>query len=164
MSLSVFVSIFALIISCIALYFTFKKDAHRIRLDLGKNSPEFTEFLSINNDSSFPVQIASIGHLAMDREIEWMSEICDASVNVTFKFPIKVDARSTYHAVVLWEYLKRAKKYAYCVQLVCGRTFVISNTLPRKFYIKLKMMSLISWSTSGRVGFEKNNIHIKKYL
>jgi len=163
MSISEWISIFALGISLTALYFTFKKDAHRIRLNLNKGPYGTSDFISINNDSSFPVFISSVGHLPLDEEIEWMQKICDSKVNKSFEFPIKVDARSTYQGVILGGYPSKSKRYAYCVQLDCGRTFVISDTMPRQAYLKLKVLSLLSWLSSGRIGFNKNDVHISKY-
>ncbi|WP_448724576.1 hypothetical protein [Pseudomonas farris] len=163
MSISEWVSILALSISFTALYFTFKKDAHRIRLTLNKGPYGTSDFISINNDSSFSVFISSVGHLPLDGEIEWARKICDGKVNKSFEFPVKVDARSTYQGVLLGDYPSKSKQYAYCVQLDCGRTFVVSNTIPCKDYVKLRLLSLLSWLSSGRVGFKKNDVHISKY-
>ncbi|MXR31893.1 hypothetical protein [Pseudomonas sp. PICF6] len=163
MSVSELVSILALGISFTALYFTFKKDAHRIRLTLNKGPHGTSDFISINNDSSFSVFISSVGHLPLDGKIEWTRKICDGKLNKSFEFPVKVDARSTYQGVLLGDYPSKSKQYTYCVQLDCGRTFVISNTIPRKDYAKLKLLSLLSWLSSGRAGFKKNDIHISKY-
>ncbi|MNJ23733.1 hypothetical protein D3C77_181260 [compost metagenome] len=163
MSVSECISIFALGASLAALYFTFKKDAHRIRLSLNKGPYGTSDFISINNDSSFPVFISSVGHIPLDGEIEWMQKICDGKVNKSFEFPVKIDARSTYQGVLLGSYPSKSKSYAYCVQLDCGRTFVISVTMPRKAYMRLKLLSILSWLSSGRIGFNKNDAHISKY-
>ncbi|WP_141230166.1 hypothetical protein [Pseudomonas sp. Irchel 3A5] len=163
MSFSEWISILALAISFSALYFTFKKDAHRIRLSLNKGPYGTSDFISINNDSSFPVFISSVGHLPLNGAIEWISKICDGKINKSFEFPVRVDPRSTYQGVFLGGYPHKSEMYSYCVQLDCGRTFVVSNTIPRKAYIKLKLLSLLSWLSSGRFGFEKNDVHISKY-
>lgn len=163
MIFSEWASTLALTISFAALYFTFKKDAHRIRLKLDKGPYGTSDFLSINNDSSFPVNISSVGHLPLDGKIEWMSKICDGKVNQSFNFPVIVDPRSTYQGVLVGNYPIKSKQYAYCVQLECGRTFVISNTLPYKTRAKLKLLSLLSWLSSGGLGFDKNDVHISKY-
>lgn len=163
MSFSEWISILALAISFSALYFTFKKDAHRIRLRLNKGPYGTSDFISINNDSSFSVFISSVGHLPLDGEIEWISKMCDGKINKSFEFPIRVDSRSTYQGVFVGDYPHKSNQYAYCVQLDCGRTFVVSNTIPCKAYIKLKLLSLLSWLSSGRFGFKKNDVHIFKY-
>lgn len=109
MSFSAWVSVFALAISIIALYFTFKKDAHRIRLKLNRGPYGTSDFISINNDSSFSVFISSVGHVPLDGEIEWMKKICDGKINESFDFPVKVDARSTYEGVLLGGYPSKIK-------------------------------------------------------
>ncbi|WP_145994249.1 hypothetical protein [Pseudomonas sp. QC2] len=163
MSVSEWVSIFALGISLVALYFTFKKDAHHIRLTLNKGPSGLSDFISINNDSSFSVFISSIGYLPLGGKIEWIDRICDGKVNESFEFPVSVHAKSTYRGVILGDYALKSKQYAYCVQLDCGRTFVVSNTFPCKDYVKLRLLSLLSWWSSGRIGFKKNDVHISKY-
>ncbi|MFG9945120.1 hypothetical protein [Pseudomonas aeruginosa] len=163
MNFSEWTSILALAISSTALYFTFKKDAHRIRLNLEKGPYGTSDFLSINNDSSFPVHISSVGHLPLNGEIEWTSKIGDGKINKSFEYPVKVDPRSTYRGIFVGNYPHKSRQYAYCVQLDCGRTFVVSRTLPKVAYAKLKLLAFLSWISSGQLGFKKNEAHISKY-
>ncbi|HGM7926780.1 TPA: hypothetical protein ACKQKD_000499 [Pseudomonas aeruginosa] len=163
MSFSEWMSVLALAISFAALYFTFKKDAHRIRLSLKKGSYGTSDFISINNDSSFSVHISSVGHLPLGGKIEWIEKIGDGKSNKRVDFPVVLEPRTTYQGILVGDYPFKSSQYAYCVQLDCGRTFVISDTFPRKNYFQLKMLSLLSWVSSGRLGFERNDIHMAKY-
>ncbi|HHM5822263.1 TPA: hypothetical protein ACRL4E_001923 [Pseudomonas aeruginosa] len=163
MSFSEWMSMIALAVSLCALYFTFKKDAHRIRLRLKKGSYGTSDFISVNNDSSFPVHISSVGHLPLGGKVEWLEKIGDGKSNARVDFPVMVEPRTTYQGILVGDYPFKSDRYAYCVQLDCGRTFVISDTFPRKEYFYLKMRSLLSWVSSGKHGFEKNDIHMAKY-
>ena len=163
MLLPVWVSTASLVVSFIALYFTFKKDAHRIRLTLNYGKYGTSDYISINNDSSFPVRVSSVGYIDESESITWLEKICEAKENVSHLFPVEVGARSTYQGIILGRHVSSTAKYGYCVQLDCGRTFTIQGRLSKKIATKLKTKSFISWLSSGRLGFEKNNVHISKY-
>lgn len=160
---SIIISSVALIFSGIALYFTFKKDAHRLSLFLKKSPRLYLDCLSINNDSSFPVRLSSIGHINAYGKIIWLDNFCDLTKNKGLGFPIQIDARSTFEGAVIYRQIPEDSEYGYCVQLDCGRTFIAEGNLNKKLSKSLKIKSFLSRITSGKKGFTKNQIHMQKH-
>ena len=158
--ITIAISILALIFSGISLFFTFRKDAHRVKLRIVTNPSGARNYISINNDSATSVQVQSIGTIDDKSKINWLTSCCDAIPNESVQFPKTVDARSTFEASVS---TPNKKNYAYCVQLACGRTFVVNNTLNKKCFRGLWWRSLLSRITAGRKGFSKNNVHLQKF-
>ncbi|MDO3624446.1 hypothetical protein Q3O98_25595 [Ralstonia pseudosolanacearum] len=171
MNTSILVSIFSLavaiisaLIASVALYFTFKKDAHRLRLHRRDVNKGWHDVLSVNNDSSFPVQIAAVGCLTMRGEVHWFASVGEYRSNQHVNYPISVPARSTYHVVVMHRYLpftNRSAPRGYCVQLDCGRTFVITSTLERWTAVAFGLKSLASRLWPGKAGFPRSELHLR---
>lgn len=161
---SLAVAIISALIASVALYFTFKKDAHRLRLHRREVSKGWHDVLSVNNDSSFPVQIAAVGCLTMSGEVHWFASVGEYRSNQHVHYPISVPARSTYHVIVMHRYLPftdRRTPRGYCVQLDCGRTFVITSTLERWTAFAFGLKSLASRLWPGKAGFPRNELHLR---
>lgn len=161
---SLVVSLISALVASVALYFTFKKDAHRLRLYWTNVMNGWHDVLSINNDSSFPVQVAAIGYLSMDGQVRWLPSVGDYRANQHVDYPIPISGRSTYHVTVMHRYLpctNRRTPRGYCVQLDCGRTFVIVPTLRRRTAVAFKLKSLASRLWPGKVGFPRSELHLR---
>ena len=131
-------SIISLCVASLALYLNFKKDTHRVRIRTKYGKPLYADFLSVNNDSSFPVQIEAVGPIDERGDISWKHSVCKTRENEVERFPIVVGARTTLEVSMLG-YSKSAGRYGYAVQLICGRTFVVTGTaLQRKIAFELK--------------------------
>ena len=148
----------ALCISVAAFYISYRKDTYQVRLEL-KRSNVYKDFLTIVNDSVNSLQIQSIGILKSRYSIKW-HETCDCSQqNKTMAFPIKIEGHLAFEASLEQE----NTPHAYCVQLPCGRTFIINHSLNKNEYIYLYLCSLLSRITRGRKGFAKSYAHLNKY-
>lgn len=153
------ISTIALISSLISLYFTFKKDGHSIQLKFNPQRKIYRDYISITNCATAPIQIRSIGIIDEYLDIVWSEKCGDADTNKFVSFPHVIQGRTTFEASVRIS----EKNYGYCIQLSCGRTFVIQGSLGFINYLNVWLKSLISRVTSGRYGFEISNIHLKKY-
>ena len=164
MTLSIWISIAALLLSTMAMYFTFKKDAHRIRVHHGTVSGHYFDEVSINNDSSFPVRVAAIGHVDINGRIAWIDYFFDIRANKTESYPLLIEGRNTYLCGINPRKQKaripNSDTYGYCVQLQCNRTFVSTNTLPWPQILLLKSRELISRISQGKWGFQRSRIHL----
>lgn len=160
--MSSILSIISAFISVTALYFTFKKDAHRLRVNHKYKHREWHDILSINNDSSFTVQISAIGCLTEDGSVHWIELVGDYKANNLIDYSIPISGRSTFYALVMHRNLPgRAPAAGYCVQLDCGRTFVSVAGLGTKASVAFKVRSAISWLSSGKTGFPRNELHLR---
>lgn len=158
------VSLISALIASVALYFTFKKDAHRLRLHRRDVNKGWHDVLSINNDSSFSVQIAAVGCLTTSGKIHWLASVGEYRANQYVNYPIPVPGRSTYHVIVMHRYLPSTYRHGprgYCVQLDCGRTFVITSTLGRRMAVAFGLKSLASRLWPGKVGFPRGELHLR---
>jgi len=161
---SLVVSLISALIASVALYFTFKKDAHRLRLYWTNVLNGWHDVLSINNDSSFSVQVSAIGYLAMDGQVHWLPSVGDYGANQHVDYPISISGRSTYHVTVMHRYLpwsNRRTPRGYCVQLDCGRTFVIASTLGRRTAAAFELKSLTSRLWPGKAGFPRSELYLR---
>lgn len=164
MDASLTISLFSAAIASVALYFTFKKDAHRLRLYRRDVSKGWHDVLSVNNDSSFPVQISAVGCLTMSGEVHWLASVGEYRANQNVNYPISVPSRSTYHVLVMHRYLPLPNgrtPRGYCVQLDCGRTFVITSTLGWKAAVAFGLKSLASRLWPGKAGFPRSELHLR---
>ncbi|CBJ36231.1 exported protein of unknown function [Ralstonia solanacearum CMR15] len=165
MNTSLAISLFSVAIASVALYFTFKKEAHRLRLYRETVTNRWHDVLSVNNDSSFPVQISAIGCLTTSGQIHWLALVGEYRSNQGVDYPIAVPGRSTYHVTVMHRYLPPpggSTPLGYCVQLDCGRTFVITSTLEWKIAVAFGLKSLASRLWPGRAGFPRSDLHLRQ--
>jgi hypothetical protein len=158
MSTPVAISLAALAISGAALYFTFKKDAHRVRLALTKVPEDNRDHLRINNDSSFPVRVCAVGRIERFGGVKWLKSFGNWEKNDTEPYPITVGARTTLRGFKVHGMHHPVDAYGYCVQLDCGRTFVAAGDLPLQVAYRFKAMAILSWLSSGRLGFPENTL------
>lgn len=166
MQITAIISTISLVFSGIALYFTFKKDAHRIRLVHRKFHERYLDTVAINNDSGFSVRLAAIGHINQQGKITWLQYIGNATTNSNVDLPILLEARSTFFSMVTHNIhsFPQGAVYGFCVQLSCGRTSITSGNLPNGLKFRLKVRELISWLSSGSFGFPRSNLPYASYL
>jgi len=146
------VSVVALVFSGIALAITYRKEAHRIRLEL---SPEKYGgvVLGINNDSGIDTSARSIGYFRHFGEITWLTgTVGDYVTNKSVEFPFPVKARSTFEVYLntFHRIPNFSKAVGLCVQLDTGRFYVLPQSVARIDAIKMHVVSWISRVTGGR--------------
>jgi hypothetical protein len=149
------VSFSALAISAIALFFTFRKDAHRISIT--KTEAKYDAvILRVSNDSSFSVGIWGVGSFTENGVIKWIENVGDYKTNKFASYPIRVEAHSAFSIVVIaGREIPSSVPHGYCVQLESGRTFVLPSTVPIPATIKMHLRSLLSRISAGSLGFPK---------
>src|SRR5450830_1486089 len=92
------VSIVALVFSGIALTITYRKEAHRIRLELSR-ARYGGIVLGINNDGGIDTEVRSIGYFRCFNQVTWLSgQIGNNTINKSVDFPFIVKARSNFEA------------------------------------------------------------------
>ena len=149
--LPMFFSIVSFLSSMVALHFTFRKDAHRVRLEA--TPLEFDAVaLGVNNDSGCEVQILSVGFFGISGKVTWVDRVGDYVTNRFVRFPVQVPPRSLYVATMIVgrDVPDYGRKYGYCVQLSTGRFYVLRNTAPMRVVAKMHVASLLSRITGGR--------------
>lgn len=156
--ISTYISILALLVSSIALYISYRKDTFQVRLELNRSNV-YRDFLTIINDSTSSMQVQAIGVARSDCNIEWVEKTGCSETNKGVNFPRTIGGHLSFEASLE----QPNSKYAYCVQLPCGRTFVINQSLIKDVYRKLYYKSLISRITRGRKGFTKSYVHLRDY-
>lgn len=166
MTISIWISAFSLLVSFVAVYFTFKKDAHRIRVKQRTFSARSFDAIAINNDSSSSVKLSAVGHLNEVGTITWPREFSDAETNRPISFPAVIEGRSTLFGMVTHNVhiFPEGSVYGFCAQLSCGRAFVMTRNLPTWKAIELKTKALVSWISSGKWGFQMNDTQYRPYL
>ncbi|MXR68757.1 hypothetical protein GNT65_08745 [Shewanella sp. JBTF-M18] len=147
------ISLISLFFSAVALYFTFKKDAHRLRLTSFESMPKkYRDHFSINNDSSFPVRVSAVGHIDSRGKLTWIKKTFEVTKNTRIELPHTIEPRTTLRLGIVSGVLPTQKHHGYCVQLDCGRTFYTSGNLPTKLALTNKLKGLLSRLTSGKYG------------
>ncbi len=160
-NISLVLSVFALFFSMAAFYLNFKKDAHRVRLKhrslIGQNIDE----LWINNDSSFSINVSSIGQVGADGTVHWAYGL--TKKNSQIGCPIEIEGRRTFKGEIKGTDYNFSRNfgnvYGLLVQLECGRSFVSVGTLPFKQALFLKLRSLVSRLSQGKHGFPVREFH-----
>jgi hypothetical protein len=105
------------------------------------------------------VQAIGIAKSSEDQDIEWFESCGCSETNKKVEFPKVIGGHLSFEASLL----QPSQEYAYCVQLPCGRTFVINQSLSDGDFYKLKKKSVKSRLTRGKAGFEKSYAHLKRY-
>lgn len=149
--LSSLLSLTALIISLVALHFTFRKDAHRIRLEI--TILEFNLIvLGINNDSACDADVLSVGYFDSSGQVTWIPKVGEYSTGKWVQYPISVRARSLYNVILIIgrEIPDKEMSFGYCVQLATGRIYILRGTAPLWVTLKMHCASLISRLSGGR--------------
>lgn len=146
-----FTEIVSLAFSSIALFFTFRKDAHRISLEVNPMWEQFIDVIGVNNDSSFPVGVLSVGHINQDGDVTWVP-VGDFVQNKSAPYPIRIEPRSlrTLHVMVVRLFNNQKSPHGYCVQLESGRIYVVQHTASLKTIFKFYVSSLLSRLSAGR--------------
>lgn len=150
-TLANFLAVSAFLISLIALLFTFRKDAHRIHLEV--SSREFDVVaLKVNNDSACDADVLSVGYFDSASKVIWIPMVVEYQANTMVNYPIPVKARSMYAvALVAGRHVPPKKsKFGYCVQLATGRIYVLRGSAPWLPALKMHFASLLSRLSGGR--------------
>lgn len=144
-------SIAAFIISLVALFFTFRKDAHRIRLEVTPGE-YLTVVLGINNDSACDAEVLSVGYFDASGKVTWIPHVGEYRTNKGVDYPILVKARSLCVIALLLgrEIPSEDTAFGYCVQLATGRLYILQGSAPAGAALKLHLASLISRLSGGR--------------
>ena len=144
-------SVAAFLISLLALFFTFRKDAHRIRLEV---TPEeyWRVVLGINNDSACDAEVLSVGYFNALGDITWIPQVGEYRLNKRVNYPIQVKARSLLAIIFISgkDIPSEGKSFGYCVQLATGRIYVLRGSAPLATALKFHLASLISRLSGGR--------------
>lgn len=141
----------AFLISLVALHFTFRKDAHRIHLEI--TPLEFDAVaLGINNDSACNADVLSVGYFDPAGTITWIPRVGDYRTNKWVDYPISVKGRSMYAVSMVAgrDVPSKSKQFGYCVQLATGRIYVLRGTAPWSIAVKMHLASLLSRLSGGR--------------
>jgi hypothetical protein len=145
-------SFIAVVFSAIALFITYRKDAHQIRLEVSLTAYRDV-ILGIVNDGGVDTSIRSIGYFYRFGEVTWLTKtVGNHRANVGIEFPLAVKARSTFEV-----FLNTSQKipqykntYGFCVQLDTGRLFIYSRHIAKFDAIRMHIVSWISCITGGR--------------
>lgn len=143
--------VLSLAFSSVALFFTFRKDAHRITLEVTPLWADWIDVLGVGNDSSFAIGILSVGYFDANGEITWVP-VGDFKVNHTAPYPIRIESRSlsALQVMVVRHFNNHKAPHGYCVQLESGRVYAIRYTAPFLIGMKFHISSLVSRLTAGR--------------
>ena len=149
--LTIALAVAAFLISLVALHFTFRKDAHRIRLEV-TTLDSGNVVLGINNDSAFDADVLAVGYFDSVDEINWISRVGEYQTNKGVSYPISVEGRKLYAVVLVpgRDIPSKSWSFGYCVQLATGRIYVLRGTAPWQVAIKMHFASLLSRLSGGR--------------
>jgi len=141
----------AIAFSSIALFFTFRKDAHRVSLEVTPLWEQWIDVLGVSNDSSFAVGVLSVGLFDSNAEVTWIS-VGSFVQNRHASYPIRIEPRSLcpLQVLVVDHFGHHKAPHGYCVQLESGRVYVIKHTAPHLPTLKLQISSIVSRLTAGR--------------
>ena len=141
----------AIIISLVALFFTFRKDTHRIRLETTLRAYG-TIVLGINNDSACDAEVLSVGYFDALGKVTWIPRVGEYRTNKWVNYPIMVKARSLCVISLLLgrEIPSEGTAFGYCVQLATGRLYILRGSAPAGATLNLHLASLISRLSGGR--------------
>jgi len=141
----------SLAFSTVALLFTFRKDAHRLTLEVTPLWNKWIDVLGVGNDSSFSVGILSVGYFNASGDITWLA-VGDFKINKMVTYPIRIESRSLFslQVLVVRDIGDLAAPHGYCVQLESGRVYAIQHTAPFLPSMKFHAASVTSRLTAGR--------------
>ncbi|WP_164671841.1 hypothetical protein [Pectobacterium brasiliense] len=157
LAFSEIISITSLVLSSVAVFFTFRKDAHRIRLE--ENITDENNFsccksivLNINNDSSCDLFVLSVGYFYDSGDVKWIEQAGNYENGNWIKYPILVKARSTFYVLLLSErnIPKLNESFGYCVQLSTGRIYILQRSVSWRVSVRMHFSSLLSRISGGR--------------
>ena len=150
------ISIAALAISVVALFFTFRKDAHRIAITKSQDKYQGI-VLRVSNDSSFSVGVWGVGYFTESGAVTWIERVGNHQTNKFVSYPVRIEARAAFPFIVVSgrEVPESSVPHGYCIQLESGRTFVLRGSAPAMVAMKMHLRSLLSRVTAGSVGFLK---------
>jgi hypothetical protein len=140
---SIIISITSLVISAIALYLNFKKDAHRLHV-WHQPTNKFYDIVSICNSSAFPVRVSGVLYIDGNGEAIWPEVVGDYVTNRFMRYPFEVGARSTCRVTVPYRNVPRGHIYGYCIRLDCNRLYVSPGNLPSPAARGFKVKSILS--------------------
>jgi hypothetical protein len=165
MSISESISLVALIVSIVALYYAAIKESHLVRLIIRRSDNVYKTYLTIQNHSQFPIEISSVGYITSDEEIIWLTGFNDAYSGKPASLPTRVLERSTFEGSITDSYTNefRTDRFGLLVQLTCGRTYFRNSSLAKNVALKFVLLSILSKMSAGRIGFDKSYHHAKKY-
>jgi hypothetical protein len=146
------VSIIALVFSGIALTITYRKEAHRIRLELSR-AKYGGRVLGINNDSGIDTMVRSIGYFRRFGEVIWLSgQVGNNTTGQFVDFPFVVKARSNFevHINTLRDIPGFDNEVGLCVQLATGRLYVFPQSVRPKDSLLMHLASWVSRISGGR--------------
>lgn len=149
--LTSFLAVAAFLISLVALHFTFRKDAHRIRLEV--TPLEFDVIaLGVNNDSACDADVLSVGYFDPTGKVTWIPQVGEYRTNKWVNYPIPIKARSMYAVSLVAgrDVPSKGRSFGYCVQLATGRIYVLQGTAPWGVTLKMHVASLLSRLSGGR--------------
>ena len=158
------ISILALIISTVALYFSIRKEIYRVRLI---HKPDFTRYgslydnLLIVNDSSFSIAISDISHVNSNGDIQSIA-ISDKSTGEYIDFPIVIVEKRKFNGLLIHNNSRFpvGEIYGFIVQLDGGQTYFTGGNLNFRLKIKFKFKSILSCLSAGRFGFKIKTIDL----
>ena len=158
------VSLIALFVSAITLSITYRKEAHRIRLELSP-AKYGGVVLGINNDSGIVASVRSIGHFRRFGKVTWFGgQVGNYRSNKFVDFPFAVEARSTFevHINTIRDLRNFNATVGFCVQLDTGRVYVLPQEVPRKDALRMHLSSWVSRLSRGRIapGIDRPRINI----
>ena len=134
----------------ISLLFTFRKDAHHVRLDLTHVAYDGV-VLGVNNDSAVPFGILSVGYFDSNGRVTWIDRVGDYVSNKSIDYPIRVEPRSlrAISLVAPRDVPRNDHAHGYCIQLETGRLYVLQNSAPIAVWLRLQLASLTSRLSRG---------------
>lgn len=134
----------------ISLLFTFRKDAHHVRLELSHVDFDAV-VLGVNNDSSVPFGILSVGTFDSSGQVRWTSSVGDYISNEWLDYPIRVEPRTlrSISMVAPRDVPYKDQAHGYCVQLETGRLYVLQNTSTNGVWLRLQIASFASRLSRG---------------
>lgn len=133
-----------------SLLFTFRKDAHHVRLDLSYVAYDGV-VLGVNNDSAVPFGILSVGYFDSRGRVTWISQVGEYVSNQWIDYPIRVEPRSLRSILLVAprDVPLKDQAHGYCVQLETGRLYVLQNSAPKAIWLRLQLASLASRFSRG---------------
>ncbi|MEC4728930.1 hypothetical protein HWQ46_25790 [Shewanella sp. D64] len=165
MTIAESVSVISLVVSLVALYFAAIKEAYLVRLEHRRVNSSFKSYLSVVNNSKFPIDISAFGYVNENEEFYWLEGFGCARNGKKASLPVAVNARASFEASIADSYVKEfdTNKFGLVVQLVCGRTYFVNYGLPYQLAIRYLVKCKLSQYTGGIIGFEKNYVHARPY-
>ncbi|MDP2143364.1 MAG: hypothetical protein Q8J80_04460 [Gallionella sp.] len=160
------VSLMALLFSGIALVITYRKEAHRIRLELAP-AKYGGVILGISNDSGIDTLVRSIGHFRRFGKVGWISDsVGDHVTNKSVEFPFTVKARSTFEVFIntAQKIPKFSNAVGLCIQLDTGRLYVLPQSVPWNDSLRMHFSAWVSHFTGGKYapGVKRPRIKVRQ--